>query len=74
MNTIDVLRVLTNHGFKLIKRGDKVNQENILKMARWSKEHETHLKDLYEAFQKDVGDNTTSFVEFCAYMYFECKH
>ena len=51
-----------------------MDQEKIFKVAKWTTEHETTLKDLYKTFQDDTGDNKTSFVEYCAFMYDECKH
>jgi hypothetical protein len=51
-----------------------ITQEELLKITTWSKEHETILNDLYKKFQEDTGNTKTSFVEFCAGMYYDCRH
>ena len=74
MKTLETIQVLQDHGFKLIKGGDNVDQEKLLKVAKWAKENDFELGSLYTRFKEDTGDNKTSFVEFCAFMYDECKH
>lgn len=51
-----------------------ITQEELLKITTWSKKHKKTLEDLYKQFQDDTGNDKTSFVEFCAGMYYECKH
>lgn len=50
--------------------------EELKKMAAWAHKNQENLKGLYTQFLKeeDVKEYEVPFVEFTAFMYYECKH
>lgn len=50
--------------------------EELKKLTRWAENHKKKLNGLYQQFLKEekVEKKRVSFVEFTAFMYFECRH
>lgn len=53
-----------------------MDREELKKMATWAHKNQKNLKSLYTQFLKEesVKENEVPFVEFTAFMYFECNH